>query len=78
MSPRFGREEKKRREHTPGPIEHVSLDACPGCGGSLEEITFGQPPLFRHGGYGAMERIVKVVCTRCPWSLTREVSEVRP
>ena len=71
---------RQRRKRVPGgPLVHVSLDdGCPACGGPLVEDRSHQGALVRDGGYGATERTVAVSCARCSWSMTREVSEVRP
>ena len=52
-------------------------EVCPDCGGPVRIADFDQPAMFFHGGYGATERTVYAFCP-CGWSLTREVSEVRP
>ena len=50
---------------------------CPDCGGGLERLTVGEPPLLRHGGYGALLRTVVRWC-RCGYRLVVDRSEVRP
>lgn len=37
-----------------------------------------QPALFAHGGYGAAERITRVLCTGCYWTGTATVESVNP
>jgi hypothetical protein len=62
----------------------VPLEAgvCPACGCATERLTFGEPQMFRHGGYGATRETVVEVCSApvvvCRWSLVRSVTEVRP
>jgi hypothetical protein len=50
---------------------------CPDCGAPLRLLTTGQPPLLRHGGYGAQVR-TQVRWCRCGYRLTVDRSEVRP
>lgn len=52
-------------------------DACPECAGPLSERTHGQLPLFRHGGYGAVQSHVVAWC-HCGWTLLRSITETNP
>lgn len=67
------------KERWTGSRELVVLpeDACPACGGELDEETVDQRPLLRHGGYGAAERTTMRHC-RCGWRMESERSEVKP
>lgn len=65
----------------------VPLDpaACPSCAGLTTTVTVAEPPLFRHGGYGAVRQTTSRVClatvagtSRCGWRVTTDVSEVNP
>lgn len=51
---------------------------CPDCGDDITEYEVRQPPLIRHGGYGATRSDRVAVCRSCGWHLWRERSEVRP
>lgn len=54
---------------------------CPaaGCGAPLATLRPAvQPALFFHGGYGAAERVVNVLCGACGWSRTCTVESVNP
>lgn len=63
---------------TPAELVPIPNGVCPGCGAPLERSTVGEPPLFRHGGYGAERRTVTDRCPACRWQITRTVGEVRP
>jgi len=56
----------------------VDLETCPECQAALlDTLVVHEPTLLRGGGYGATRRVVRLVCTVCGFSHTREVSEVR-
>lgn len=73
----FDRGKTRARHGTSRALVHVPLDACPTCGGPLEEETIGQPALIRHGGHGATLTSIRIHC-RCGWTLLREQTERRP
>jgi hypothetical protein len=60
----------------------IERGACPACGAPPVEVVFGEPQMFRHGGYGATRETVVDVCTApplvCRWTLVRSVTEIRP
>ena len=53
-------------------------EGCPDCGSDLTAYATLQDALFAHGGYGATNRTVQLVCGECGWSMVREVTETRP
>lgn len=74
----FGETVKRRRHGGPAAVEHVpTVDRCPRCGSTISERTVSQDALVRHGGHGATQATTTRRC-RCGWSMTSEVSEVRP
>lgn len=58
----------------------VDTSRCPNCDGPTRVLVVHEPPLLRHGGYGAARKTLRVLCTArcCDWRLVREVSEVKP
>ena len=59
-------------------IVRLDLDDCPTCDAPLTDVTFDQPALLRHGGYGATQRTLLISCSACGWLLVAERGEVRP
>lgn len=59
-------------------IATLDHQGCPDCGTDLAQYEVEQDALFFHGGYGATNRTVQLVCPDCGWSMVQEVSEVRP
>lgn len=55
----------------------LSPELCPDCGNELMPYQVDQPALFKHGGYGATDRTVLVICA-CGYGRQRERSEVTP
>ena len=52
--------------------------ACLRCGGATEELAYGQLPLFRSHGHGAVKRTVLRVCGECSFAVVLDVTEVNP
>ena len=43
-------------------VPHTGPTRCVRCGLERTDITYAQPALFRHGGYGATDRITVRAC----------------
>jgi hypothetical protein len=58
----------------------VSLPAerCPFCRMPLLSLTYDQPALLRHGGYGGTLRTTLRYCPACPFTRKADRMEVRP
>ncbi len=56
----------------------IDPTCCPVCASAVSTFTFGQLPLIRHGGYGAVETTTRRDCTRCGWALVADVTETSP
>lgn len=50
---------------------------CPDCGETLRTAAWGQPALFKHGGYGATSNTERRHCP-CGWSLVVAVTTSSP
>ncbi len=59
-------------------IVPVAWDACLRCDGELEEWAYGQLPLFRSHGHGAVRRTTLRVCQACSASFIVDITEVNP
>lgn len=59
-------------------IVPVARDVCLRCGGLLVALVFGQLPLFRSHGYGAVVETTVKVCEDCRASFVAQVIEVNP
>jgi hypothetical protein len=71
----------KRERWTGGrAIVLVERERCLRCGGELHELSFGQLPLFRSHGHGAVTETTLLICkTRfCEWTFVARVTEVNP
>jgi predicted RNA-binding Zn-ribbon protein involved in translation (DUF1610 family) len=53
-------------------------EVCPECGAALARITWLQPALLRHAGYGATEQSTRRWCPCCGWSLPIDLATVSP
>jgi len=62
----------------------LPANTCPSCAGLVTTVTVDEPPLFAHGGYGAVRRTTSRLCVAalaaagCRWGLTVDVTEVNP
>lgn len=57
----------------------VDVECCVECGGPTQTISWQQPPLFRHGGYGAVVETALRHCARfCGWWRVDRVDEISP
>lgn len=56
----------------------VGTETCPACGSDTVDDQAGQLPLLRHGGFGAVQLVVRRACTVCTWALVVERSDARP
>lgn len=72
--------ERKRRPAWRGTlaIVLVARDACLRCGGNVVEFAYGQLPLFRSHGYGAVQQTTLMICQVCDWNFVSDVTEVNP
>lgn len=61
----------------PAALVALDRDRCPRDGATLEQVTWYEPALIRHGGYGATRKTVQKLCPACGWSIVAERSEVR-
>lgn len=52
-------------------------DLCPACGEAVVPLTWSQPALFFHGGYGATETVNVRLCG-CGWHLVAAVTSDNP
>lgn len=59
-------------------IVPVARDVCLRCGGNLHEWTYGQLPLFRSHGHGAVRQTTLRVCVDCSAAFVVDVTEVNP
>lgn len=59
-------------------IVPVARDECLRCGGAWETMSYGQLPLFRSHGYGAVRQTTLRVCTVCRASFIVDITEVNP
>lgn len=59
-------------------IVPLARDLCLRCGHHLERIVFGQLPLFRSHGYGAVLQTRTLICRACDWSRVADVTEANP
>lgn len=59
-------------------IVPVARDACLRCGGEFLEMAYGQLPLFRSHGHGAVRRTTLRICRVCSASFIVDVTEVNP
>lgn len=50
---------------------------CPDCGQPVRDLTWSQPALVRHGGYGATETTTRRYC-RCGWGIVATVVTDNP
>lgn len=78
MTKLFEVERKKPKWTGSTAIVPVARDVCLRCGGELEEWAFGQMPLFRSHGYGAVEQTTLRTCADCNASFVVHVTEVNP
>lgn len=69
---------QKQRLTTCTAIVVVPNDRCHHCGTPVDEESFDQPALLRHGGYGATHRTTFILCPSCDWSQVLQTQEVRP
>jgi hypothetical protein len=76
-------------ERTPSPSELwkgtlaivlVDRDRCLRCGGNTVTYAYGQLPLFRSHGYGAVKQTTITICQQvgCEWNFVSDVTEVNP
>jgi hypothetical protein len=72
--------DRKRKSRWTGSTEIVlvSRDRCLRCRGNVIEFDYGQLPLFRSHGYGAVTRTRLMICQSCDWNFVAEVTEVNP
>lgn len=56
----------------------VSRERCLRCRGNVVEFTYGQLPLFRSHGMGAVEQTTLMLCQSCDWNFVGNVTEVNP
>ena len=56
----------------------VRRDECLRCGGNLREWSYGQLPLFRSHGHGAVKRTSLRECDECGLAFVTDVTEVNP
>lgn len=56
----------------------VSRESCLRCHGNVVEFDYGQLPLFRSHGHGAVVRTKLMLCQACDWNFVAEVTEVNP
>lgn len=54
----------------------LPTDRCPQCAGKLVLWAWWQPPLLRHGGYGATLRVRARRCPPCGWEHVYATDEV--
>ena len=59
-------------------IVPLARDQCPSCSGALSDLTWDEPAMFLHGGYGATQRTTIRRCVGCSWSKRPDVSTLRP
>jgi hypothetical protein len=72
--------EAKRKPRWTGSLAIVLLarDKCLRCAGNVIEYAYGQLPLFRSHGHGAVEQTTLMVCMECDWNYVSDVTEVNP
>lgn len=72
--------ERQPRERWTGSRALVLLgrEVCVRCGGEVTEFTFGQLPLFRSHGQGAVAETTLMICSVCQWTFIAAVTEVNP
>jgi hypothetical protein len=56
----------------------LARDRCLRCDGNVIEFTYGQLPLFRSHGYGAVRQTRLRLCQFCDWNRIVDVTEVNP
>lgn len=58
----------------------VDRDKCLRCDSNIVTFAYGQLPLFRSHGYGAVEQTTISICQRpgCEWNFISDVTEVNP
>jgi len=71
---------RKRAPKWTGSTELVLLprDCCRRCGETVERVSYGQLPLFRSHGFGAVLQTTTLLCPTCDWSRISDVTEVSP
>lgn len=74
----FFAEPERTRNGPPGPLVVLDPTVCPACTSPVRDVTWDQPALLRHGGYGATRRVVQRTCDRCGWTLRIRIDEIRP
>jgi len=79
MSRLFDVDTKQRRALAGNLPVLVGHDVCPECQAPATDVTYDEPALFIHGGYGATRRTVVRHCRRfCGWAVERERVERSP
>lgn len=58
-------------------LDTLDPAVCPDCGADLRTLNWGQPALFKHGGYGATTATERRHCP-CSWSLIAAITTQKP